>query len=124
MRNMSCKRLAAMRHTAQAQRLASLMAAGAWTDAALALIAIELPGWQLRRLAYDEGEWHCALSAQRSMPDWLDDAVESHHPDMAAALLDALQAALNREGTGHLTAVQRPAKQAADTELMSCENYC
>jgi len=32
------------------------------TDAALALIDLELPQWQVRRIAYDAGEWHCALS--------------------------------------------------------------
>ena len=38
---------------------------GAWTDAALALIDLELPQWQFRRIAYDEGEWSCALSRER-----------------------------------------------------------
>ena len=44
----------------------------AWTDAALALMELELPLWQVRRIAYDEGEWHCALSRERELPDWLD----------------------------------------------------
>ncbi len=119
----SCKRLPAMRRTAEAKRLDNLVAAGAWTDAALALIAIELPDWQLRRLAFDEGEWHCALSNERNMPDWLDDAVETHHADMATAILDAFRSAVARRGTSHLTVV--PA-QAPHTDFipMLCENYC
>ncbi len=119
----SCKRLPAMRRTAEAQRLDRLVAAHAWTDAALALIAIELPDWQLRRLAFDEGEWHCALSTERNMPGWLDDAVESHHADMATAILDAFRGVMGRECTSHLTVV--PA-QAPHTEFipMLCENYC
>ena len=119
----TCKRLPAMRRTAEAQRLDRLVAAGAWTDAALALIAIELPRWKLRRLAYDEGEWHCALSNQRDLPDWLDSAIETHHPDMATAILDAFRAAVNRGGTPHLTQAPVRATQPTDSEPMLCENY-
>ncbi|WPO44387.1 hypothetical protein SFY93_04160 [Tardiphaga sp. 42S5] len=113
-----------MRRTAEAQRLDRLVAAGAWTDAALALIAIELPRWQLRRLAYDEGEWHCALSHQRDLPDWLDSAVETHHPDMAMAILDAFRAVVSRGGTPHLTQAPVRVIQPTDSEPMLCENYC
>ena len=119
----TCKRLPAMRRTAEAQRLDRLVAAGAWTDAALALIAIELPRWQLRRLAYDEGEWHCALSNQRDLPDWLDSAIETHHPDMAKAVLNAFRAVVSRGGTPHLTQALARAIQPTDSEPMLCENY-
>jgi len=44
-----------------------------WTTPALALVDLELPQWQVRRIAYDEGEWYCALSRARELPDWLDD---------------------------------------------------
>jgi hypothetical protein len=119
-----CKRLPAMRRTAEARRLDRLVAAGAWTDAALALIAIELPGWQLRRLAFDESEWHCALSMERNMPDWLDDAVEAHHADMATAMLDAFRGAVARCGTSHLTEVPVCTVAHAYFTPMQCENYC
>jgi hypothetical protein len=66
-----------------------LIDAEAWADAALALIELELPLWQVRRIAYDEGEWHCALSRERELPDWLDAAVEARHADLALALLSA-----------------------------------
>lgn len=72
--------------TAQVERL---ILSGAWTDAALALIDLELPQWQVRRLVYDEGEWHCALSRQRELPDWLDQSIETHHADLALAILSA-----------------------------------
>jgi hypothetical protein len=120
----SCKRLPAMRRTAEAQRLDRLVAAGAWIDAALALIAIELPDWQLRRLAFDEGEWHCALSSERNMPDWLDDAVETHHADMATAILDVFCSAIARRGASHLTAVPASVSPRTDFTPMLCENYC
>ncbi len=45
--------------------------------------------WQVRRIAYDEGEWHCALSRERELPAWLDTAIEAHHADLALALLSA-----------------------------------
>ena len=48
-----------------------------------------MPQWQVRRIAYDEGEWHCALSRQRELPDWLDQSVEAHHADLALAILSA-----------------------------------
>ena len=61
----------------------------AWTDAALALIDLELPLWQVRRIAYDEGEWYCALSRERELPDWLDRSIEARHADLALAILGA-----------------------------------
>jgi hypothetical protein len=76
-------------HSEKAARLGRLIRSGAWTDAALALIDLELPRWQIRRLVYDDGEWHCALSRDRALPDWLDGAIETHHADLALAILSA-----------------------------------
>ena len=71
-------------------RVERLIESGAWTDVALALLELELPRWRLRRLAWDDGEWHCALSRQRELPEWLDDrSIESHHADLALAILRA-----------------------------------
>jgi hypothetical protein len=70
-------------------RVERLIQSGAWTDAALALIELELPLWQVRRIAYDEGEWYCALSRDRELPDWLDQSVEAHHADLPLAILSA-----------------------------------
>jgi hypothetical protein len=73
----------------EAARLERLIQSGAWTDAALVLIELELPLWQIRRIAYDEGEWYCALSRDRELPDWLDQSVEAHHADLPLAILSA-----------------------------------
>jgi hypothetical protein len=73
----------------EAARVERLIQSGAWTDAALALIELELPLWQVRRIAYDEGEWYCALSRDRELPDWLDRSVEAHHADLPLAILSA-----------------------------------
>ena len=119
----SCKRLNAMKHTAEVARFDQLIASRAWTEAALALIAIELPLWRLRRLIYDEGEWHCALSSQRDMPDWLDSSVETHHPDMAMAILDALRDVMRSDASSHLTTAPAAWKQLESFEPVLCENY-
>ncbi len=44
-------------------RVCDLVESGAFTDAALALLELGIPHWELRRLIYDSGEWHCSLSA-------------------------------------------------------------
>src|SRR6185503_8089408 len=83
------RRLPSAKQNARAARVEHLIKSQAWTDAALALIDLELPQWQVRRLAYDDGEWYCALSRQRELPDWLDQAIEAHHADLALAILSA-----------------------------------
>lgn len=85
----ACRRVASFGQSERTTRLTRLIDAEAWTDAALALMALELPMWQVRRIAYDDGEWHCALSRERELPDWLDAAVEARHADLAIALLSA-----------------------------------
>ena len=75
----TCRRYPPVMRTTNSQRIERLIQSGAWMDAALALIELELPQWQLRRIAYDEGEWHCALSRQRELPEWLDQPIETHH---------------------------------------------
>lgn len=85
----ACRRIPALRQSERTARLMRLIDAEAWTDAALALVELELPLWRVRRIAYDEGEWYCALSRERELPDWLDAAVEGCHGDLAIALLSA-----------------------------------
>src|ERR1700712_425888 len=84
----TCRRFPSQGQSGKTARIERLIQSGAWTDAALALIDLELPQWQLRRIAYDEGEWHCALSRQRELPDWLDSAIEARHADLALAILN------------------------------------
>lgn len=106
-------------------RIERLIESGAWTDAALALIELELPHWQLRRLAYDEGEWHCALSRQRELPEWLDDrSIESRHADLSLAILSAFVDAQCRAAPASRTSV--PAAPLAANPLYEpacCDNF-
>ena len=85
----TCRRFPSMGQSDKTARIERLIQTGAWTDAALALIDLELPQWQVRRIAYDEGEWYCALSRERELPDWLDQSIEAHPPDLPLAILSA-----------------------------------
>jgi hypothetical protein len=110
------------RHSVRIERL---IESGAWTDAALALLELELPKWRLRRLAYDDGEWCCALSRQREFPDWLDDgSIESHHADLALAILSAFVDARRMSGLPSRTSVPAVSRSAnALYEPMCCDNF-
>jgi len=83
------RRFPSPRHSERSARIEGLIGAHAWTEATLVLIELELPQWQPRRFAYDGGEWYCALSRERELPDWLDQSIEARHPDLALALLTA-----------------------------------
>lgn len=86
----TCRRYRCLGQREKTARLEQLIQSGAWIDAALALIDLELPLWRIRRLAYDEGEWHCALSRERELPGWLDQSIETRHSDLSLAILGAL----------------------------------
>jgi hypothetical protein len=105
-------------------RIEQLIASKAWTDAAMALIDLELPLWQVRRIAYDGGEWYCALSRERELPDWLDRSIEAHHADLALAILgafvDAQRIASPRSRTS-VPAVPRDANPLY--EPVCCDNF-
>src|SRR6266700_1369122 len=85
----ACRRFPSMSQSEKTVRIEQLIRSEAWTDAALALIDLEFPQWQVRRIAYDEGEWYCALSRQRELPEWLDQSIEGRHADLALAILSA-----------------------------------
>lgn len=85
----TCRRSPSAAGSTKAARIERLIKSQAWTDAALSLIELELPQWQVRRLTYDGGEWHCALSRQRELPDWMDQPIETRHADLALAILSA-----------------------------------
>src|SRR6202171_5935915 len=85
----TCRRFPSVGQTEKTARIERLIEAGAWTDAALALIDLELPLWQVRRIVYDAGEWYCALSRERELPDWLDRSIEARHEGLGLFILCA-----------------------------------
>ena len=87
--DIGCRRFPSQGQTARTAHIEALIDARAWTEVALVLIDLELPMWQVRRIAYDEGEWYCALSRERELPDWLDRSIEGRHADLTLAILSA-----------------------------------
>jgi hypothetical protein len=118
----SCRRFPSVGRTEKTTRIERLIGSGAWTDAALALIDLELPQWQVRRIAYDEGEWYCALSRQRELPDWLDQSIETHHADLPLAILSAFVEAQSDNIGRSRTSVPPVPREVLNTPLC-CDNF-
>ena len=99
-----------------------LVKSGAWTDAALALLELELPQWRLRRLTWDDGEWHCALSRQRELPEWLDQSIETHHTELPLAILRAFVDA-RRMSSSRTSVPAAPRPASPLYEPLWCDNF-
>src|SRR6267154_2016073 len=122
--NEACWRFPPIRRTEKAARIERLMQSGAWTDAAMALIELELPQWQIRRIVYDEGEWHCALSRQRELPEWIDQSIEARHADLPLAILMALVEAQRFNARTIGTSVPTTPRGADPlVEPVCCDNF-
>ena len=110
--------------TERTARIERLIGSEAWTDAALALIDLELPHWQVRRIAYDGGEWYCALSRERELLDWLDRSIEAHHADLTLAILSAFAEAKAVSAPANRTSVPIAPRNANPLfEPVCCENF-
>ena len=75
----ACSRVPVLSKSGKTARMERLIESGAWTDAAMALIESEMPGWKLRRLVCENGEWFCSLSRQPSRPGDSDDSADASH---------------------------------------------
>lgn len=83
-------RLMTLKAMGKTGRLDRLVTCEAWTEAAMELLALGAPGWSVKRLCRDDGEWLCTLTRIPDLPDWLDDSIEGRHPVLALAIVDAL----------------------------------
>jgi hypothetical protein len=118
----TCTRLAA--HGAVAKtRFNRLIETGAWTDAALALLALELPQWSLRRLVCDDGIWLCSLSKTPQLPLELDDLAEASHTVAPLAILGALLQARRTTATTAVRTTTVPQMRATVGNAMCCDNF-
>jgi len=117
----ACPRLARLPRGGMPARIAKLVEHAAWNEIALALIAVEVPGWELRRLAYDDGEWHCALSKQPNLPAEIDDVADAHHTALPLAIVCALLEAQSRSVAHEVTSV--PQVRPAPTHALCCDNF-
>jgi len=108
----------------QARYFNQLIQARAWIDAAMALLELELPLWCIRRIAYDGGEWHCALSRKRELPDWLDHSIEARHRDLALAILTAfVEAQPTTESPGAASVPASFGRLDTDYVALCCDNF-
>jgi hypothetical protein len=97
---------------------------GAWLDAVLALIELELPSWKLRRLIREDGEWFCSLSQQPSLTVTLDDTADGTHEVMPLAILLAFLEARRRMSlAAQPVATAVPTVDPAPDTLISCDNF-
>jgi len=116
----ACVRLASPHELASAG-IEQMIRSGAWTDAALALVELELPRWRLHRLVHDGGEWRCAFSHQRTLPAGLDEIAEASHATMSLAILIAFVEALRQTAAEHEPWPQAAA--AVDGHPVCCDNF-
>ena len=90
----ACLRFAMPDHAHDAIRIRHFIRDGAWTDAVLALIELELPRWSVRSIIREGAEWICVLSNAWPVADWLDDNVEGRNEELPLAMLAAFVEAL------------------------------
>jgi hypothetical protein len=119
----ACIRLPLLNKAGKTTRLDRLIEAEAWTDAALALIEMELPEWKLRRLAYDDGEWICCLSSQPSLPAQIDDTADANHEVLAIALLVAFIEACRRNSESAISPAAVSLAKPAPAFAICCDNF-
>jgi hypothetical protein len=105
-------------------RLMRLIEAGAFVDAMLALLELELPQWKLRRLICEDGEWHCALSKRLALPAELDDMAEASHENLPLAILTAFVEA-RRHGLAAAEGQPKSVPQVGATRgyAICCDNF-
>ena len=104
-------------------RVNRLIEAGAYTDAALALIELELPHWKLRRLVYDDGEWICSLSRQPWLPADFDELAEARHEILPLAVLTAFLEALDATAADETRVATVPSVRPGQSHVMCCDNF-
>jgi hypothetical protein len=120
----ACVRLPLLKKAGKANNIDQLIEAGAWCDAVLALIDIELPGWKLRRLIRENSEWFCSLSRQPDLPVELDDTADASHEVMVLAILGAFLEA--RDKSAALRGSPKPtvpALRPSTDRTICCDNF-
>ena len=119
----ACIRIPILGKSGKAAGLGGLVERRAWTDAALALIELELPSWKLRRLIWEEGEWFCSLSRQPNLPPALDNTADASHEVMPLAILRAFLQARRRAAAVPHPVAAVPAVDPAPVGLLCCDNF-
>ena len=118
-----CTRLESLRQLARVAALDDLAEVGAWTDATLRLLELELPNWIVRRLIRESDDWLCTLSRQPNLPIALDDTVEGIHAALPLAILRAFVDARRRLSTEIRPPLRIPQIRLASGIPACCDNF-
>lgn len=119
----ACRRLPNLSRPGGMARLDRLIAAGAWTDAALVLIELELPAWSLRRLIREDDEWFCSLSRQPNLPSTLDVTADAHHDSLPLAILLAFLQARRTAEIAPTAISVTPHVPLGPHHMICCDNF-
>jgi hypothetical protein len=104
-------------------RLDRLVEAGAWTDAALVLVELELSAWSLRWLIREDGEWFCSLSRQPNLPATLDVTADAHHDSLPLAILLAFLQARRMAEIASATISLTPHVRLMPECIICCDDF-
>jgi hypothetical protein len=118
----ACTRFASQSPAAKA-KLDRLKESGAWTEASLELVELELPQWKLRRLVYDDGRWLCSLSKQPQLSLGLDELAEASHEVMPLAILIALLEARRATPSSASDVSTVPRVRPLSGHAVCCDNF-
>ena len=118
-----CTRIPLLGKSGKADPIGRMIEAGAWADAALAVVDLELPAWKLRRLVYESGEWLCSLSRQPNLPLELDDFVDGRHDRLPLAILRAFLEARHRIETAEPRGSGVPQLRPDLAVAICCDNF-
>jgi hypothetical protein len=120
----ACIRLPMLNKAGKTTRLDQLIEARAWSDAALALIELELPAWKLRRLVYEDDEWFCSLSKQPNLPVAIDDTADARHEVLPLAILSAFVEACRRTSAAReISSPTVPQVRPTSGYAVCCDNF-
>jgi hypothetical protein len=118
-----CTRTLALERAGRTGPIGPLLEMQAWTEAALALIACELPAWQVRRMVHDGAEWMCSLSRQPYLPNGLDDGVDAMQESLPLAIVMAFLEARRRTAILPQAPTTTPSVAPAPEEALCCDNF-
>lgn len=119
----ACTRISLLREARSGGRIDRLIEAGAWTDAALALLELELPAWKLRRLVRADSEWLCSLSRQIAVPEAFDDGIDASHAILPLAILSAFVQARRSAALMPQPASAVPRVMPTPKAAICCDNF-
>lgn len=115
----ACKRFQSLRARSDFDQKVK---SGAFVDAALTLIELEMPAWSLRRVAIEDGVWFCSLSRQPNLPIEIDDSADASHRDLPLAILAAFVEA-RLATTENVSTATTPRLRPQIQSTVCCDNF-